>query len=128
MIADVASGTQLPIAPEDKGNVSAQYTFQRSLLNAEPFVLLEWAWVGDSVNSLDGTESVVFAQGATDQPSYDIGNLRMGLDAQQWSATLYVSNITDELAEEFFNNRWGTPQRVSVNKPRTIGLNLRWKF
>jgi len=128
LIADVKNGTQLPIAPENKGNVSVQYTFQRTLLEAEPFVLLEWSWVGDSVNSLDGTESIVFTQGATDQPAYDIGNLRMGLDAPQWSATLYVTNITDELAEEFFNNRWGTPQRVSVNKPRTIGLNLRWKF
>lgn len=128
VIADVSSGTQLPIAPENKGNVSVQYTFAQPLLNAEPFVLLEWSWVGDSVNSLDGTESIIFTQGATNQPAYDIGNLRMGLDAQQWSATLYVSNITDELAEEFFNNRWGTPQRVSVNRPRTIGLNLRWKF
>ena len=124
----MANGTQLPITPEEKGSISVQYTFQQPLLDAEPFVLLEWAYVGDSVNSLDGTESVVFTQGATDQPSYDLGNLRMGLDAEQWSATLYVTNITDEVAEEFFNNRWGTPQRVTVNKPRTIGLNLRWKF
>ncbi len=128
VIADVQNGTQLPIAPESKGSMSVQYTFQQQLLNAEPFVLLEWAYVGDSVNSLDGTESIIFTQGATDQPSYDIGNLRMGLDAQEWSATLYVSNITDEMAQEFFNNRWGSPQRVSVNKPRTVGLNLRWKF
>ena len=128
VIADVQNGTQLPIAPESKGSMSVQYTFQQQLLNAEPFVLLEWAYVGDSVNSLDGTESIIFTQGATDQPSYDIGNLRMGLDAQGWSATLYVSNITDEMAQEFFNNRWGSPQRVSVNKPRTVGLNLRWKF
>ena len=128
VIAEVDSGTQLPIAPESKASVSAQYTFQRTLLHAEPFVLLEWSYVGDSVNSLDGTESIVFTQGATDQPSYDIGNLRIGLDAQAWSATLYVNNITDTLAEEFFNNRWGTPQRVSVNTPRTIGLNLRWMF
>ena len=91
-------------------------------------MLLEWAYVGDSVNSLEGTESVIFSQGPTEQPSYDLGNLRMGLDAEQWSATLYVTNLTDEVAEEFFNNRWGTPQRVSVNKPRTIGLTLRWKF
>jgi len=84
--------------------------------------------VGDSVNSLDGTESVVFTQGTTQQPSYPLGNLRVGLDAQQWSATLYVSNITDEVAEEFFNNRWGSRQRVTINKPRTIGLTLRWKF
>jgi iron complex outermembrane receptor protein len=128
VIADVQNGTQLPIAPESKGSMSVQYTFQQQLLNAEPFVLLEWAYVGDSVNSLDGTESIIFTQGATDQPSYDIGNLRMGLDSEQWSATLYVSNITDEMAQEFFNNRWGSPQRVSVNKPRTVGLNLRWKF
>ncbi|MEZ5573008.1 MAG: TonB-dependent receptor [Halioglobus sp.] len=128
VIADVSNGTQLPIAPENKGSISVQYTFAQSLLNAEPFVLLEWSYVGDSVNSLDGTESIIFTQGATDQPSYNIGNLRMGLDAEQWSATLYVSNITDELAEEFFNNRWGSPQRVTVNRPRTVGLNMRWKF
>ncbi len=128
LIADVEKGTQLPITPQEKGSISVQYTFQRSLLDAEPFVLLEWAYVGDSVNSLSGTESLIFAQGTTDQPSYDLGSLRMGLDAEKWSATFYVSNITDEVAEQFFNNRWGTPQRVTVNKPRTIGLNLRWKF
>jgi outer membrane receptor protein involved in Fe transport len=105
-----------------------QYTFQRELFNAEPYVRLDWSYVGDSVNSLDGTESIVFTQGATDQPDYDIGNLRMGLDAEQWSGTLFVTNITDEVAEQFYSNRWGTKQRVSINKPRTIGMSLRWKF
>jgi len=128
LIAEVKNGTQLPITPQEKASISVQYTFQQSLLDAEPFVLLEWAYVGDSVNSLEGTESVIFSQGPTEQPSYDVGNLRMGLDAEQWSSTLYVTNLTDEVAEEFFNNRWGTPQRVSVNKPRTMGLTLRWKF
>jgi outer membrane receptor protein involved in Fe transport len=128
VIADVSKGTQLPIAPKDKGSISVQYTFAERLLDAEPYILLEWSYVGNSVNSLDGTESIIFTQGATHQPSYDIGNLRMGLDAERWNATLYVENITDEIAEEFFNNRWGTPQRVSVNKPRTVGLNVRWKF
>ena len=52
----------------------------------------------------------------------------MGLDAEQWSSTLYVTNITDEVAEQFYNNRWGSRQRLSINKPRTIGLTLRWKF
>ncbi|MEZ5503563.1 MAG: TonB-dependent receptor [Halioglobus sp.] len=128
LIAQVDKGTQLPIAPKKKGTISVQYTFQRQLLQAEPFVLLEWAYVGDSVNSLDGTESIIFTQGATDQPSYDLGNLRMGLDAPQWSATLYVTNITDEVAEQFFNNRWGTPQRVTVNKPRTVGSTCGGSF
>ena len=128
IIAEVSDGTQLPIAPEEKGSIAIQYTFQRDLFEAEPFVRLDWAYVGDSVNSLDGTESIVFTQGATDQPSYDIGNLRMGLDAAQWSATFYVNNITDENAKQFYNNRWGSKQRVSINKPRNIGLTLRYRF
>jgi outer membrane receptor protein involved in Fe transport len=128
VIADVQNGTQLPITPEEKGSIAIQYTFQQNLLDAEPFVRLDWAYVGDSVNSLDGTESIVFTQGATDQDSYDIGNLRMGLDAEKWSATLYVNNITDEVAEQFYNNRWGSRQRVSINKPRNIGLTLRYRF
>ena len=128
VIAEVSDGTQLPIAPEEKGSIAIQYTFQRDLFEAEPFVRLDWAYVGDSVNSLDGTESIVFTQGATDQPSYDIGNLRMGLDAAQWSATFYVNNITDENAKQFYNNRWGSKQRVSINKPRNIGLTLRYRF
>jgi iron complex outermembrane recepter protein len=128
VIADVQNGTQLPITPEQKASISLQYTFRDTLLDAEPYVRLDWAYVGDSVNSLNGTESIVFTQGATDQPSYDIGNLRMGLDAEQWSATLYVNNITDEVAEQFYSNRWGSKQRISINKPRTIGLTMRWKF
>jgi outer membrane receptor protein involved in Fe transport len=71
---------------------------------------------------------LAFSNARINQPAYDLGNLRVGLDAQQWSATVDVTKITDEVAEGFFNNRWGTPQRVTVNRPRTIVLNLRWKF
>lgn len=105
-----------------------QYTFNRQLLDAEPYVRLDWSYVGDSLNSLDGTESIVFAQGATAQPSYDIGNLRMGLEAEEWSTTLCVTNLTDEIAKQFYSNRWGSRQRVSINKPRTIGMSVRWNF
>ena len=128
LIASVNNGTQLPIAPERKHSIAVQYTFNSELFGGEPYMRLDWAYVGESVNSLDGTESIVFTTGPTDQPSYNIGNFRMGLDAEQWSGTLYVNNITDELAEQFYNNRWGSRQRLSINKPRTIGLTLRYKF
>ncbi len=128
IVAEVAKGTQLPITPEYKASLAVQYSFQSQLLGADPYVRVDWSYVGDSVNSLDGTESVVFTQGPTDQPSYDIGNFRVGLDAEKWSGTLFVDNVTDEVAKQFYNNRWGTPQRISVNKPRTVGVTLRWKF
>lgn len=128
VIADVSDGTDLPITPDSKASIAIQYTFDSQFLGAEPFMRLDWAYVGDSVNSLNGTESIVFTQGPTDQPSYDIGNFRMGLEAEQWSGTLFVTNLTDEVAEQFYNNRWGSRQRLSINKPRTIGMTLRWKF
>ena len=128
LIASVSDGTDLPITPDSKASVAVEYNFQSQLLGADPYMRLDWSYTGDSVNSLDGTESIVFTKGPTDQPSYDIGNFRMGLDAEKWSSTLYVTNITDEVAEQFYNNRWGSRQRLSINKPRTIGLTLRWKF
>ena len=128
IVAEVAKGTQLPITPEYKASLAVQYSFQSQLWGADPYVRLDWSYMGDSVNSLDGTESVVFTQGPTDQPSYDIGNFRVGLEADKWSGTLFVDNVTDEVAKQFYNNRWATPQRISVNKPRTVGVTLRWKF
>jgi iron complex outermembrane receptor protein len=128
VVAEVSKGTQLPITPEEKGSLSIQHTFGAQLWGAEPYLRLDWSYVGDSVNSLAGTESIVFTRGPTKQPSYDIGNLRAGLDAERWSGTLFLDNVTDEVAEQFYNNRWGSKQRLSINKPRTIGLTLRWKF
>ena len=128
IVAEVANGTQLPITPEYKASLGVQYTFRSQLLGAEPYARIDWSYVGDSVNSLDGTESIVFTQGPTDQPSYDIGNIRVGLEADKWSGTLFVDNVTDEVAKQFYNNRWGTPQRISINQPRTVGVTLRWRF
>lgn len=127
-IANVTQGTQLPITPEEKASLSVQYSFPEQLCGGDPFVRVDWSYTGDSVNSLNGTESIVFTQGPSKQSSYDIGNLRMGLEADEWEATLFVHNITDEVADQFYNNRWGSQQRVSINKPRTVGASVRWKF
>jgi hypothetical protein len=40
---------------------------------------------------------------------------------------LFVDNVWDERAELFFNHRWGA-QRLSINPPRTYGLQLRFEF
>ena len=107
IVAEVANGTQLPITPEYKASLGVQYTFRSQLLGAEPYVRIDWSYVGDSVNSLDGTESIVFTQGPTDQPSYDIGNIRVGLEADKWSGTLFVDNVTDEVAQAVLQQSLG---------------------
>ncbi len=128
VIAFVEKGAQLPITPEEKASIAVEYNFPEQWLGADPYVRLDWSYVGESVNSLNGTESIVFTRGPTTQPSYNIGNFRMGLSAEKWDATVFVQNLTDEVAEQFYNNRWGSVQRVSTNRPRTIGATIRWKF
>ena len=46
------------------------------------------------------------------QPSYNIGDLRFGIDTTKWSMQLYVNNLTDERA-------------VIVRQPVRDGLLLR---
>jgi len=61
------------------------------------------------------------------QDAYTTGDLRIGLDGDVWSASFFVDNVWDERADLFFSNRWAE-QRLSVNPPRTYGLQLRFEF
>ena len=54
-------------------------------------------------------------------------NLGVGLDREQWSAELYMRNVFDERGDVFINAvNWDS--RVTVNRPRTIGLVYRRNF
>ncbi len=96
-------------------------------MNAQPFARLDLAYVGESVNNLEGIESVVAAGGVQVQESYDTGDFRIGLEAENWSGSLFVDNVWDERANLFLSNRWAV-QRQSINRPRTIGLQFRYDF
>ena len=48
-------------------------------------------------------------------------------DRQDWSAELYVRNLTDERGDVFINAvNWDS--RVTINRPRTVGLVYRRNF
>jgi outer membrane receptor protein involved in Fe transport len=128
IVAEVTDGTQLPISPENKANLALDYNFQNTLWGMEPHMRLDYVFVGESLNSLAGTESIVFTREPTEQDSYSIVNFRAGLTSDNWDLTVYADNLTDEVAEQFFNNRYGSRQRLSINKPRSIGFTARYKF
>jgi outer membrane receptor protein involved in Fe transport len=123
----VEDGTQLPLVPDWKGSLSVRYGFDRLLFQGEPFVRLVYEYTGDSVNSLAGIQSVIEEQAVRDQDSYSIVNLRAGITADRWTAMLFIDNVTDEYAEQFYNDRWNF-SRATVNRPRTWGLNFRTYF
>src|SRR5688572_29851099 len=132
----VPKGERLPLTPDWSATLGIEYRSSGQLFNAQPFGRFDVAYVGESVNSLEGIESVVSGNAPVVQDAYTTGDLRIGLDGDTWSASFFVDNVWDERAEIFYSNRWGPApspgfhggQRLSVNPPRTYGLQLRFDF
>ncbi|MEE4190857.1 MAG: TonB-dependent receptor [Halieaceae bacterium] len=124
---EATEGTDLPLAPEWKASLGVEYQFAFDLLGASPYVRLDWSTIGESVNALEGLESIVFAPAPRMQDEYTTWDLRAGLDGPSWSVTAYVQNLDDERGEVFFSNRWGK-ERLAVTRPRTFGVSVRKFF
>jgi iron complex outermembrane receptor protein len=66
-------------------------------------------------------------------PSYNLANARVGLAHGDWSADLFVNNLTNKVALMTANNtsfQFNIPQvvRYSTNQPRTVGMQINYKF
>jgi iron complex outermembrane receptor protein len=66
-------------------------------------------------------------------PSYNVANARVGLAHGDWSADLFVDNLTNKVALMTANNtsfQFNIPQvvRYSTNQPRTVGVQINYKF
>jgi outer membrane receptor protein involved in Fe transport len=123
----VTGGTQLPIMPDWKGSLAVEYRFSQELLGGEPYIRLDHAYNGEATSSLEGIQSIVFVNPVRILDPYHITDLRFGIDAEGWSAALYVENVFDERAEQFFNDRWAQT-RLSINQPLTFGVSYRKYF
>jgi iron complex outermembrane recepter protein len=66
-------------------------------------------------------------------PSHNLVDLKGGVVSRQWAAYLTVTNLTNKLAALTIDNTvfaWQQPTitRVSTNQPRTIGVDVNYKF
>ncbi len=124
----VSDGARLPLTPDWSATLGIEYrSAAASLLNAHPFARFDFAYVGESVNSLEGIESVVSGNPVEQQAAYQTGDLRFGLEGENWSGSIFIDNVWNERANLFLNNRWAT-QRQSINRPRTVGVQFRYDF
>ena len=69
----------------------------------------------------------------TTLPSYNLIDARAGISAGSWTAALFGTNLTNKVALQTINNTvfaWQTYAitRVSTNQPRTIGVDVQYKF
>jgi outer membrane receptor protein involved in Fe transport len=121
-----ASNCTAPIlnVPKDTGSLSVMYStalfgdYQVSARVADVFV-------GSSVD-----ESYYYG---IKLPSYNISNARLILSQGNWSANLFVDNLTNKVALLTANNtsfQFNIPGlvRYSTNQPRTFGTQVNYKF
>jgi iron complex outermembrane receptor protein len=66
----------------------------------------------------------------TELPSYEIGNLRVGLKQDRFEVAAFVNNLWDEEARLALDYERGRSARVGylTNQPRTFGVTARWDF
>ena len=90
------------------------------LLRAGAFAQAAYSYTDDTVSSIN-----VGALETLD--SYNTLDLAVGYSRDSWSATLFVENATNELAEVFISNE-DDILKTTPNRPRTIGLRFSYKF
>ncbi len=66
-------------------------------------------------------------------PAYSLVNARVGLGQGAWTADLFCDNLTNRVALITANNtsfQFNIPQvvRYSTNQPRTVGVQVNYKF
>ena len=120
-------GQRLPLMAKWKTNLTVEYTSPREMFGANPFVLGNWAYRGDSLNSLAGLGGTASLNATRTHPSQHVLNLRAGLRAGDWTATFFIENVLNDISSGLFNDRW-IQVRSSINRPRTFGVNFRKSF
>ncbi|WP_417435958.1 TonB-dependent receptor [Idiomarina abyssalis] len=116
-------GSELPLTPKVQGNLRGRYTWTLEN-NWDAFAQVGWIYAGETYPSLVAAE---VEQAGGKQDSYNIGNASIGVMKDQWSAKLYIKNITDERAE-LYTNTQDDILRTTTNRPRSIGLSVSYSF
>jgi iron complex outermembrane receptor protein len=117
-------GDRLPGAPLISGSVGAEY--QRPLTRRlSAFTGVSWRFTGNHYSDFT-------AVGNRQQiPSFQILDVRAGVQADRWSATLYVKNLANKIAIDYVRPETRTasgPESAVIYPPRTIGLSLSTTF
>jgi iron complex outermembrane recepter protein len=153
-IAGIRKGNRLPTAPEVQAAASATYSWPWST-SLDGYVNFTFQHVGSSYTQLAdqeanfglitsasprppgaarlisfGAPTISEVRFDAELPGYQIGNLRFGVQADQWEVAAFVNNLWDERAFLSIDRERGRSARVGylTNQPRTYGVTLRYSF
>jgi outer membrane receptor protein involved in Fe transport len=117
--ADVVVGADLAFAPGFQANLAVRKEWGMSSGNTG-HLQLQAARSEKSFSDIMEPNKAV-------QSSHHFINFRYGMGNDDWSAELYVDNVTDKRAQ-ISNTFVFDRQRVAVIKPRTLGLRYKRNF
>jgi iron complex outermembrane recepter protein len=116
-------GSTLAQSPPFQGNIRIRYD--------APFGQYAGYWQVAAQHSAHSYASVI-TQGAfesprQDQQGYTTYDAAVGVKKDAWGVELYGENLTDTRAQLYVNG-FDFVHLVTVNRPRTLGLRLAYKF
>jgi len=117
----INEGNDLPFAPSETWSFGAQFTAPGPREELRWFAQGELAGVGDFQYDVGNNES----------ESYELVNLRAGIQHQDWRLSLWVKNLLDEeyVPVAFQSNPADVNSFVGESgAPRTLGFSLRFSF
>jgi len=126
-VAGVSVGDKVQGVPDWTGTISAQYMWS-AFGDWDGLVRADGNYYGDSFSA--NNEGV--GANARLRESWSALNLRAGIINEAWDLILFVDNVTDERANladsrSIAAETPGRP-RLVVNRPRTIGVEARFRF
>ncbi len=118
VVAD--AGSMLPLTPETQISIRARYEWEMSN-DLGAHWQFGYKYAGEALNSIVDTVD----EPNTMQDSYGIVDASVGVEnlSDGWGVELFVSNLTDERAQLHIN-RQDFFERVTTNRPRTMGLRV----
>jgi len=121
------AGDRLPGVPRINLAASAQYVFPLLASGLDGFGRVDYSYTGNSTTTFNDLSTANGIPSHFEPAGYGLMNLRLGVRNARWTAALYVENATDKRADLLIDNA-GVTERVTRNRPRTVGLNVRVDF
>ncbi len=116
---DVIKGDELAFAPSLQSNLQARYEWLLSSgLTAHVMPHLSYS---------DEVYTDIITINRLQLDNWLIAGITAGVSSDQWTAEVYVDNLTDERAEVSGNFNYDRP-RITVARPRTSGIRVSYHF
>jgi outer membrane receptor protein involved in Fe transport len=137
---DLVAGLRLPLVPEFKASAWAEYHWTLMDGSYDASLRTQWSYSGDTLNMLEPIP-LTNPNPQLTNASYTIGDLRFSISRDDWQASVFINNLTDERAQYTINTgqyEWGMAnlaegrphlQRIFTSRPREFGVQFtkRWE-